>query len=511
MKAAAYARYSTDKQTENSIAYQMSAITKYCLDRNIDLCATYSDEAETGTNTNRAGFQALVRAAERHEFDAVVVYDISRGSRDVVDWFAFRKAMKAAGVQVISTTQQLGDITDPSSFLTELVTAGLGQHMVLDTRKKSMAGMMERAKQGLYCGGRIPLGYNVEDGQYIINESEARIVRMIFQAYAAGESYPEILQRLAGKTTKRGRAFSKNSFHSILQNERYIGVFKWNEYNIHIMRKWAGGKKTDNPVILDGIIPPIIDKDTWERVQKRVKDNKRNAANKAKREYLLSGLIECASCGAAYVGHCSTNKRKDGSIRERRYYGCGNKYRSGACQSASINADELELFVVSHIKAAILDWDFDEIARDYADQINGAAPDCEAEKRELADVDAQIVNGTKAALSGVVFPELMKAMDELRGRKIELENIIAEKSAYKGERVKPEDVVAALRDITEEFEPRRAVRELVQKIYVNPDGSCTVHIGVHMTGNGLPKETNQRKGSSRGKKTLESGTLIFPP
>ena len=231
------------------------------------------------------------------------------------------------------------------------------KRQVLDTRKKSMAGMMERAKKGLCCGGRVPLGYNIEDGQYIINESEARIVRMIFKAYAAGESYPEILRRLAGKTTKRGRAFTKNSFHSILQNERYIGTYKWNEYKIHIMRKWAGGKKTDNPVILDGVIPPIIDKDTWERVQKRVKDNKRNAANKAKREYLLSGLIECASCGAAYIGHCSTNKRKDGSIREHRYYGCGNKYRSGACQSASVNADELELFVVSHIKAAILDWE----------------------------------------------------------------------------------------------------------------------------------------------------------
>ena len=101
MKAAAYARYSTDKQTENSIAYQMEAITKYCLDRHIDLCAAFSDEAASGTNANREGFQALVAAAKRHEFDAVVIYDISRGSRDVVDWFSFRKAMRAAGVRHI--------------------------------------------------------------------------------------------------------------------------------------------------------------------------------------------------------------------------------------------------------------------------------------------------------------------------------------------------------------------------------------------------------------------------
>lgn len=482
MKAAAYARYSTDKQTENSIAYQMQAITKYCLDHNIDLCAAYSDEGESGTNTNREGFQALVEAAERHEFDAVVVYDISRGSRDVVDWFAFRKAMRAAGVQVISTSQQLGDITDPSCFLTELITAGLGQHMVLDTRKKSMAGMMERAKKGLYCGGHAPLGYDIKDGLYLINRTEAEIVRLIFQSYANGESYRQILEKLQGKTGKFGRPFGKNSFNSILSNERYIGVYKWNERNIRVMRKWAGGKKTDNPVVLKDAIPPIIDKDTWERVQKRMKENKKNASNKAKREYLLSGLIECASCGATYVGHCNVAKRKDGSIRENRYYECGNKYRTHTCKSANMNADELELFVMNQIKAAVLDWDFDEIARDYANAINSASPDCEAEKREMVEVEKQIANGTKAALSGVVFPELMKAMDELRARKIELENIIAEKSACKGVKIQPEEILKILNNVTENFEPRLAVRELIQKIYANPDGSCTVHIGVHKIG-----------------------------
>lgn len=126
MKAAAYARYSTDKQTENSIAYQMEAITKYCHDHDIEICARYSDEAKTGTNTNRKDFQALLRAAERREFDAVVVYDISRGSRDVVDWFAFRKTMQAAGVQVISTTPAAGGYYGPQQFFDRACYGGLG-------------------------------------------------------------------------------------------------------------------------------------------------------------------------------------------------------------------------------------------------------------------------------------------------------------------------------------------------------------------------------------------------
>lgn len=486
MRAAAYARYSTDKQTENSIAYQMEAITKYCLAHNIDLCAAYSDEAASGTSANREGFQALVEAAKRHEFDAVVIYDISRGSRDVVDWFAFRKAMRAAGVQVISTTQQLGDITDPSSFLTELITAGLGQHMVLDSRKKSMAGMMERAKKGLYNGGHAPLGYDIRDGQYVINEQEAEIVRNIFRWYADGDSYNSILERLKGKHGKFGRPFGKNSFNSLLSNERYIGVYKWNERNIRVMRKWAGGKKTDNPVILEGVIPPIIDKGTWERVQKRMSSRK-NGTNKAKREYLLTGLIECAECGAAYVGHCSVNRRKDGTVRETRYYTCGNKYRTRTCHSQNINADELELFVVSQIKDALNTWDLRQVAEEYAHQLNSATPDCEQERRELVEIERQISNGVKAVLSGMDVPELSAEIDRLRQRKLDLEATIASKQINSGHIYTAEEIHAALLCLINGFDPRTAVKELVQKIYANADGSCTVHIGVHIDGAGGPE------------------------
>lgn len=78
MRAAAYARYSTNNQTENSIAYQMDKIQKYCKENNITLTAFYADEGETGTNMERAGFMNMFHAAQRKEFEAVVIYDISR-------------------------------------------------------------------------------------------------------------------------------------------------------------------------------------------------------------------------------------------------------------------------------------------------------------------------------------------------------------------------------------------------------------------------------------------------
>lgn len=483
MRAAAYARYSTDKQTENSIAYQMEAITKYCLAHNIDLCAAFSDEAESGTNINREGFQSLIAAAKRHEFDAVVIYDISRGSRDVVDWFSFRKAMKAAGVKVISTTQELGDITDPSSFLTELITAGLGQHYVLDTRKKSMAGMLERAKKGLYCGGHAPLGYDIQEGRYIINPKEAETVRRIFKMYAAGDSYNLMVDKLKGVTGKFGRPFGKNSFNSILSNERYVGKYKWNERNIRVMRKWAGGKKTDNPVILEGVIPPIIDRITWEKVQKRMNSG-RKAVNKAKREYLLSGLIECAECGAAYVGHCSTNRRMDGTVRENRYYECGNRYRTHTCKNKNINADELETFVIAQIKDALNTWDFSEIAQELEEKINKGTADCTKEKKELVEIEKQIYNGVKAITSGISLTELTQEIDRLRQRKLDLETIITAKNSSMTQKCSAKEIEESLKLLSQNFDSKTAVRTLVQKIYANTDGSCTVHIGVHIHGAG---------------------------
>lgn len=218
MPAAAYARYSTDNQDANSIAYQLEIIQTFCKDNGIPICAYYTDEAQSGTNTDRQGFQNLLAAARRHEFDTVVIYDISRGSRDVGDWFNFRKDMMVLGVQVISATQTLGDLTDPNSFLHELISVGLGQHQVLDTRKKSIDGVAVKAKQGIFLGGTPPpLGYNVIGGEYVINPIEATLVKMIFSMYAKGHSYDDIITALNGAKGKKGKPIGKNSLHFILR------------------------------------------------------------------------------------------------------------------------------------------------------------------------------------------------------------------------------------------------------------------------------------------------------
>ena len=116
LPAAAYARHSTDRQCRTEI--QLYKIARHCEENGFSLSPghIYVDEGETGTNTDRADFQRMVAAATRGEFSCVVIYDVTRGSRDVADWFNFRKEMRRWGIRVVSTMEQLGDISNPNDF-----------------------------------------------------------------------------------------------------------------------------------------------------------------------------------------------------------------------------------------------------------------------------------------------------------------------------------------------------------------------------------------------------------
>lgn len=483
IKAAAYARYSTDRQTENSIAYQLDKIGEYCSKHQIQITAIFTDEAQSGSNMDRKGLQDLIAAAKRKEFEAVVIYDITRGSRDVGDWFSFRKQMMLLGVRIISTVQELGDLTDSNKFLMELISVGLGQAELLSTRQKSIDGVAIKAKQGVFLGGTPPLGYDIQNGRYVINDSEAAIIRKIFSMYAAGDSYDKIIDSLKGARGKLGRPLSKNALYYLLKNERYAGVYTWNKRKVKMMRKWAGGAPNPNCVRIEDSIPPIIDKETWKAVEERMESNKHDGRNKStRRQYLLSGLIVCDACGATYVGHTSRNKKG----YETSYYVCGNKYRTHTCKAKNINAAIVESFVIDQLKSYLVNTDFVKEAEEIANRINSASANCESEKRELVDVETKIANGMKAILRGMEFPELEDEIARLRLRKSDLEDIIAVHER-ENPHVSPETVLNVFLDSIENWNEEnlpRIIREHIKKIYAHSDGSFDVEIGVHCTGCG---------------------------
>ncbi len=207
----------------------------------------------------------MISDAGRGLFDAVIIYDITRGSRDVADWFEFRKTMRMLGVRVISVNDNLGDILDPNAFLTELIGVGIGQHQVLTSRAKSRDGVAVKAKQGVFLGGYAPFGYEIINQQYRIVPSEAAVVRKIFEMYANGDGYGTIIKAIGCVMGRRGRPIGENTLYYILRNVRYVGIYVWNEHINRVMRRWAGGKPNPSVVRIENSIPAIIDKTTWEK------------------------------------------------------------------------------------------------------------------------------------------------------------------------------------------------------------------------------------------------------
>lgn len=469
---AAYARYSTDMQTENSILFQMDAINKFCHEHGFTVTHRYMDEAKSGTNTNRENFQRLCTAAKLHEFDAVVIYDITRGSRDVADWFNFRKTMMILGVEVISVEDNLGDLMNPNDFLVELLGVGIGQHHVLTTRQKSIEGITARAKTGVFMGGCPPFGYDVVEQRYVINEKEATIIKRIFSMYAGGSSYKDILATLEGIPTKKGGIWSTNAISSVLNNDRYLGIYTWNRRKVKVMGKWAGGGPNERMVRIEkGAIPPIIDIHTWNTVQARRKSNKHAQNTAVRRTYLLSGLIECGDCGSSYVGVTSINSRGV----ETSYYTCSAKKRKKTCAAQNINAQKIEAAISELIRETVtnrIDSLVDAIYQKLIDNLN----DYSAEKKELDEVEKKIKNATACIMAGIIYPELRDEIDKLQERKRTLTRIIG--SA--GDRIVNREQIKRMvsSKISGAENEKALIRLFVQKIKIHQDKQITVYLGV---------------------------------
>lgn len=418
IRAAGYARYSTDKQC--SIEVQFAVIKKHCADKGYDLADNrlYKDEALSGTNIDRAGFEAMMRAVNAGLIDCIVLYDLSRGSRDVVDWFSFRRDMRQRGIAVESCMDRLGDLDNPSDFLTELITVGMGQTHVLTSRIKSMDKIDYLAKQGKFLGGYAPFGYAIVDGAYKVKNDEAPIVRMIFDMYADGRSYDQILSALPnGLRGRRGRPFGKNTLHEILKNERYCGVYTWCKRQVKYMTKWAGGAPSDRAVRIDGIIPPIITLDTWEKVRKRMEANKHNTLNNSRkgRVYLLTGLLYCGECGAAMVGSTTINKKG----YEYKFYTCSAKVRQKTCKAKNMPANDIEPLVVALLKKSLMDK---SMINATADSILAATTsrgdgDVKSLQDEIVSIDAKIGNLMDALADGFRSDAVRQKLSDLEVRR----------------------------------------------------------------------------------------------
>lgn len=347
MKTAwAYARFSSDHQREESIDAQLRAIQDYCQRSGYVLTNIYRDEAKSATTDDRPQFQQMFKDVNSTPPDVVIVHKLDRFSRDRYDSAFYKRKLKERGVQLVSVLENIDG--SPESIILESVLEGMSEYYSKNLAREVKKGKNETAHQCKHNGGNPPLGYNIdENGNYVINPSEAAVVRQIFEMYAEDTSYTKMAEKLnkQGHRTKWGRAFTQNSFHDILKNEKYKGLFLYGKTAVPLGTKRV--QKEPHIIVEDGV-PAIVEPDLWERVNQKMKENrKRNAAKGAKRIYLLSGIIFCGECGARMTG----NTRKAGRTNSiYSGYECSNRKKFKTCSMKGIKKEDIEAMVIDYLE-----------------------------------------------------------------------------------------------------------------------------------------------------------------
>ncbi|MDY4429634.1 recombinase family protein [Evtepia sp.] len=420
-KAVAYMRYSSDNQNETSIEYQRIAIEAYCDRNGIELVGEYVDEAYSGTNDKRPGFQDLIRdALDKPEWGTVLVHDFSRFTRNITDAVQYKNMLRDRDFEIISVTENLGHSFE--SLMLELIIDMMNAQYSHCNARATMAGMKVKARKAGHCGGIPALGYDLdENGQLMVNEEEAEAVRAIFDMAEQEVSYRRMAEYLNSKgfRTKSGNPFTIGSFNSILHQEKYTGTYIWNrtrQKNSRSQRNSHAQKPAEEQIIIDGGCPQIISPEQFWRVQKKLAGRAGGkAASKARRHYMLGGLkiLRCAKCGAFLVGNPKTSHGRSYTT-----YSCPN-HRSGRCATKDIRTEYVDNMVVRVIVGDLYNReDLSEISRRMSQ--DAELKKLEDKKRGVEKEIGNLVNVLQRRYS----ESLLERLDELEDKKKILEQEI---------------------------------------------------------------------------------------
>ena len=439
MRAAIYARYSSDLQSENSIEDQVRLCRERAQQDGHTVAEVFTDYAISGgALANRPGMLSLLDAAKQGAFDVVIAEALDRISRDQEDIAAIYKRLTHVDVTIVTLAE--GEINELHIGLKGTMNALFLKDLATKTRR----GQVGRVAAGKIPGGNS-YGYKIvrrlkEDGSVTtgdreIDLEEAEIVRRIFAEYAAGMAPRKIAARLnaEGVPSPRGGQWNASTINGsrqrrngILNNELYLGRITYNRQRF--VKDPETGKRRSRPnpehewITQDVPHLRIIDDEVWGSVQAIKAGYSSRSGNKRQtKKRLLSGLVRCGACGGAMT-----------IVNRERYY-CSAKRERGTCSSsAGIKASELEDRVLTGLKDILLDQD--DLIDTFVSEFNA---ELERLRRERGTRDRQLrknLNKVNAAIArclafitgGDGDPGLVR--DELKAlevRKIELEHGLA--------------------------------------------------------------------------------------
>lgn len=442
-----YARYSSERQTEQSIEGQIRDCNEYAERNNIIIVDTYIDRAMTGTNDKRNAFQQMLKDSSKRAWDYVLVYKTDRFGRNKYEIAMNKHTLKTNGIKLISVKENIPD--GPEGIILESLLEGMAEYYSAELSQKVKRGMRETRSKGNFTGGFVLFGYRVVNKKVIIHEDEAKIVRQIFEDCAAGKLIKTIIEELHEKgILNRGKPFARNTVYYLLSNEKYAGIYRHGDE------------------VFTNIYPRIVPEEIFSMVASKIANNK-YGKHKENIYYLLRNKIFCGYCGKSISSDSGTSR--NGEIK--RYYKCSGKRIDKSCPNNPIRKELIEDIVINATYESLSPESIvllaDKITAANRKQIDDTSI-LNLLSSELTDTEKAINNILSAMEQGIFTSSTKERLDQLESKKVELqEKMQIEKSKTKLTITK-EDITKYLLSALKK-NPRPMIDALIRKIVLYND------------------------------------------
>ena len=455
-----YARFSSHNQRDESIEQQVKECRAHAESLGISIVAVYDDHAVSGKTDSRPQFQKMMRDAQRSSWKYVIAWKSNRMGRNMLQAMVNEARLNDLGIKCLYVEEDFDDTAAGRFALRNMMNVNqfYSENMAEDIRR----GLRDNAEKCKVVGA-IPYGYKRgEDGQLSVDPDRAAIVSEIFERITNGESYLSVAADMnaRGLRTSRGGEWNRSSFHRMMSNRRYTGVYIYDDIEI------PNG------------IPRIISDEMFEKAQGviNIRKHQKGRASGSRGnpfEYLLTGKLYCGHCKSFMTGLSGTGK----SGGKFYYYTCSKRRRDNSCDKENVPRDLIENAVANAVSDNILSddkvmiWIAEQIV-DYSKRAS-ANSNIGILEEELQNTEKSISNLLKALEMGIITETTKARMQELeKQRKLLQRKIIDEKA--KIVEVDFEDVYAWLsmfrdKDISDKEVQRLLFDTFIHSVYVYDD------------------------------------------
>lgn len=347
---AAYIRVSTDEQADkgNSLNEQQERLSAYCKAMNWGEPVFYIDDGYSAKDLNRPAIKKLLEDVKQDKVRVILTTKLDRLSRNLLDLLQTVEFLSDHNCSYISASESFDTSTAVGRMTLQLLGtfAEFERERISERVKDNMLSLARNTNKAI---SRPCFGYDIVNGQYTINEEEAKFVRLMFEWAEQGHGHRMIAKMLndLGSVTKKGKMWDQVNVKRLMQNDALAGRLVYNK------RQVKNGKRmfrdTEEWIVKENNHPAIISPEQFEKVQEIMKSRARAAKHADSETYLLTGLVKCVHCGKNMKGSTSRHKRKNGDYTYYRYI-CSSYVLGYDCKYHAVHRDDLEHLIINEVK-----------------------------------------------------------------------------------------------------------------------------------------------------------------